>query len=1067
VLRLGYFMGQDAYGSVLSISRGDHAFPIPDLPVGRLIETATEVAAVLQAFGNTAGVTNGVLTPSTKPLVTGYDFMADGARQVREQFDLAMGATNPTLRSVPVTKDGTTTTYDLIHDPDGAGAPWTADALQKAWFDDRHDLSFIAAHFSDSAALAADGTTIVESSALENAAANMAMTVILGQGCHLGYNLVDPDGVAQVTRTTDWAQAAARKRVGALIAGTGYQFGAGRAEGDTGDIVEYGERLYLFIATQLRSGAVGTPVSIGNAFIEGKRAYLAIVGSHLGSLHEKQVAETTIFGLPMLAVNVPGTRLPAGAVETVTPDANGDVVVGFTGSRALVSNGGFYTGPDGTLGIPGAPILPVDLAIPVSPAPDQVLRGVGFREGEYNDTDSPPFRPSISSPVTEGSASLTDAYRSLVFSPTPNRLATVNYIGALASGTTYLVVTPEQYRSSSADSDTGTARTFTSLTFRLFYRTPGTSVLTQPPAFVDVRAQPTAAGNVLFEAFVVGDSSVAINSVWVTYTDTRSPYPRKWRSIDLTADTSPANPGRWFNEVSLATLGVESIDDVVFMAQAANASGLVGFAANGGGYFRVETPTAVVSAPKRSTTLDITAAPGSGAYRSTATFTAQLNENILGNLVPVAGRTVRFGLGSQRLSALTDADGKATVALKLLQRPGGYKLNAAFDENDANLASANSADFTITQATSTLALSQTSMTVRAGGLWSAAARLTIGAAGDPPTETQTVFFVATGGGRTYVTSTLTATNGFASIPGWDLPVGSYTLKGYFAEIVPLATGTYDARSLYYAGSHTVDGSVIVAAGAVAYTGDMVVPINTQVRLRAAVTAPAGADPSIARVRYVLKRAGFTFASGEVVRGATGDCTPLAASTCWAYTIPAGALAAGVYAVHTSVVGVDYASDGLVSYLSVYDPSGGFATGGGWIDSPAGAFTADPNRTGKATFGFNAKYKKGSNEVTGDTEFQFTAGDLKFKSTSLDAGNLVIAGRKALYRGTGTINDTGSYKFMVSAIDGQENGGVGPDTFRIKITDSVTGGVIYDNLMNTSENADPTTAIGGGSIVVHK
>jgi hypothetical protein len=80
---------------------------------------------------------------------------------------------------------------------------------------------------------------------------------------------------------------------------------------------------------------------------------------------------------------------------------------------------------------------------------------------------------------------------------------------------------------------------------------------------------------------------------------------------------------------------------------------------------------------------------------------------------------------------------------------------------------------------------------------------------------------------------------------------------------------------------------------------------------------------------------------------------------------------------------------------------------------------------------------------------------------------VIAGRKALYRGTGTINDTGSYKFMVSAIDGQANGGVGPDTFRIKITDAVTGAVVYDNLLNASENADPTTAIGGGSIVVHK
>ena len=39
---------------------------------------------------------------------------------------------------------------------------------------------------------------------------------------------------------------------------------------------------------------------------------------------------------------------------------------------------------------------------------------------------------------------------------------------------------------------------------------------------------------------------------------------------------------------------------------------------------------------------------------------------------------------------------------------------------------------------------------------------------------------------------------------------------------------------------------------------------------------------------------------------------------------------------------------------VYDPSAGFVTGGGWIDSPAGAYTADPSLTGKANFGFVSK-----------------------------------------------------------------------------------------------------------------
>jgi hypothetical protein len=138
---------------------------------------------------------------------------------------------------------------------------------------------------------------------------------------------------------------------------------------------------------------------------------------------------------------------------------------------------------------------------------------------------------------------------------------------------------------------------------------------------------------------------------------------------------------------------------------------------------------------------------------------------------------------------------------------------------------------------------------------------------------------------------------------------------------------------------------------------------------------------------------------------------------------------------------------------VYDPNGGFVTGGGWIDSPAGAYTPDPTAAGKATFGFVAKYKKGATVPDGNTEFQFKAGDLNFKSTSYDW--LVVAGSKAQFKGTGTINGDGDYEFLITAGDGR------PDTFRIKIW-TVVGGVeqvLYDN--------GSQQALGGGSIMVHK
>jgi len=80
--------------------------------------------------------------------------------------------------------------------------------------------------------------------------------------------------------------------------------------------------------------------------------------------------------------------------------------------------------------------------------------------------------------------------------------------------------------------------------------------------------------------------------------------------------------------------------------------------------------------------------------------------------------------------------------------------------------------------------------------------------------------------------------------------------------------------------------------------------------------------------------------------------------------------------------------------------------------------------------------------------------------------LVISGARAQFKGTGTINDAGEYGFLLTAIDGQINGGGGVDKFRIKIWDKVTGTIMYDNQTGVAETADPTTALAGGSIVIN-
>ncbi len=153
---------------------------------------------------------------------------------------------------------------------------------------------------------------------------------------------------------------------------------------------------------------------------------------------------------------------------------------------------------------------------------------------------------------------------------------------------------------------------------------------------------------------------------------------------------------------------------------------------------------------------------------------------------------------------------------------------------------------------------------------------------------------------------------------------------------------------------------------------------------------------------------------------------------------------------------------LEAIVVIYDPSGGYTIGGGWVPIAAGSYPAQPSLSGKLGFGFNSKYTKAANPK-GTALVRFALGDFEFSSLNYDY--LAISGSKAQFKGFGQINGDAGYNFILTVIDGGTSGG---DKFRIKIWKKTTGAVVFDNQMGASDVANPITPVGvGSSIVVRK
>ncbi len=390
----------------------------------------------------------------------------------------------------------------------------------------------------------------------------------------------------------------------------------------------------------------------------------------------------------------------------------------------------------------------------------------------------------------------------------------------------------------------------------------------------------------------------------------------------------------------------------------------------------------------------------------------------------------------------------------------GAGLSYQWRKDGVNISGATAASYNLASATAAQAGSyDVVVTGACGTVTSSAATLTVNPAtaisAQPASQTanagQSVAFAVTATGASL--NYQWRKNG-AAISG--ATASSYTI----AAVTAADAGNYDVVVTGACGALTSNPAALTVGGGCATPvvsitsppSGSIYPVGTAVNFTGAFTDAAGGTHS----------ATWSFDAGTqpgVVNEAAGTVSASHTFT-----------EAGVYQVTLTVSngcggqGTAITSGGLTALVVVYDPSAGFVTGGGWIVSPPGAYPPNPSLTGKASFGFVSKYKKGATIPTGETEFQFALANLNFHSTLYEW--LVVAGARAQYKGAGTINNTGDYRFILTAIDGQQSGGGGQDKFRIRIWNNNGGGLVYDNQMNAPDSADPTTVLGGGQIVIH-
>lgn len=460
-LARGYVLTDNAYGSTAGIAVNDHELFVPERAVGRLVETPEEITSALTRFAAPSDDGPGVLDVDSA-LVTGYDFLADGAEAVAAALGAGPG-------------------QQLIDQPgeDEAGLWDRADLVAALGGLDPPAVASINAHFDQTRALPSLGNSTGDESDLFTtadiggaAAAGLDGALVFSMGCHAGLSVSD----MTVGAVPDWAQTFADVASG-WVGNTGYGYG------DT-ELVALSEDLMARFAGHL---AAGEPA--GRALAAAKQDYAAAV-SLVGPYDEKVLHQATLYGLPMVRLaTTTVSALSAATLGTEVPDpvVTTDPLSGLPStSRSLAFDVATSAGdagpttltptstPDGdyfhvdgeTLDQAHRPVEP-RTSFDLTRADDRVPTGVLVTS--LTSVDIPSFDPLFFSPTVDLGE---NEPRSVAADATfPARFVDVTSTPRPGDDEQRLVVVPGQFRASD-DAGVGTQRLLTGLDTLVYYGDP-------------------------------------------------------------------------------------------------------------------------------------------------------------------------------------------------------------------------------------------------------------------------------------------------------------------------------------------------------------------------------------------------------------------------------------------------------------------------------------------------------------------------------------------------------------------------------------------------------------------